>query len=1056
MDVLSVLLYLLKMKKFPLVFFVLLFSAFTLHAQQALPQYVDGAVYVKLKDDQPITFRVYNSRYVETGEISLLDGIDTRRYGIYKAEAPFYFSEAHRLMRILRISFNNKELVNALIDELASMPEVEYAERIPLDRLDYTPNDIGSNATTGSGQWFLHRIKAQDAWEYSKGDSTITVAVIDDEVQITHPDLKDNIWVNPGEIAGNGIDDDNNGYIDDVHGWDAADWDNDPSHPNSAFTHGTHVSGCASASTDNGTGVAAIGFNVAIMAVKCTYNSQTDPRSIPEGYRGITYAAKAGADIINCSWSSYGTSNANQDVIEWVRDSTNSIIVAAASNDALESIVYPGGYPSVVCVASSDFNEEKSWFSNYGSWVDVIAPGSDIRSTYVSNTYQIESGTSMATPVTAGLLALMKSYNQDLPATDLVGCLIRNTDKTIFSNSPAMAGKIGSGRIDAEKAMRCVDSSRNSKPKTRIDADHKTICPNNEVKFIGKSVAGYPQTYSWSFPGGVPSSSTAASPKVSYASKGSYDVSLIITNPFGSDTLELNDFITVSADGRSVVYSEDFENGTLASLNYASNTTGSKNWELTATGGISGSSRSLKVDLFDVVDSGTKISLITPKIDLSGSANARLSFNYAYTSSATNLSDTLKIYASTDDGATFPILLGAWYESNSMKFFTRSVTATEFIPALATDWCHGSTTGASCMQIDLGEFDFQQNFRLKFELSDMNGNNFYLDNITVDGNCASYNTDAPAGAVNAISSSGCAPLTVKLKDISANYPSSRTWIIHGLTDSVYHTKNLDVVISAAGDYDVSLIVENAYGKDSIRKAGLISVLPNPQISVTVDPQEICKGKSSKLTASGASTYVWSPIYQLSSTTGTSVNVSPAFNFTYNVTGTGSNGCKSVFYIPIAVKPAPGKPNIRIEDNKLKTDSLGYTYRWYYSNTEINNANGTEIILQSGATGNYKVEATGPNGCGTMSNDFYFGGFAGIQKDISNLFRMAYMPNHQVQVTLSGNDINLELFDISGRMLRAFDTQAAVINLDMAPMPAGLYLLRATRGGQTYVQKLVNY
>src|SRR5690606_22226235 len=141
----------------------------------------------------------------------------------------------------------------------------------------------------------LSAIGAATAWNYFSSGSNIVVAIVDDAVETTHSDLSGNIWVNPGEIAGNGIDDDGNGYIDDINGWDIADNDNNPDPPSSDFNHGTHVAGIVSAVSNNNTGVASIGYSCKLMCVRSTLI----PTFITHGYEGIVYAANNGADVIN-------------------------------------------------------------------------------------------------------------------------------------------------------------------------------------------------------------------------------------------------------------------------------------------------------------------------------------------------------------------------------------------------------------------------------------------------------------------------------------------------------------------------------------------------------------------------------------------------------------------------------------------------------------------------------------------------------------------------------------------------------------------------------------
>ncbi|MEZ4889602.1 MAG: S8 family serine peptidase [Crocinitomicaceae bacterium] len=159
----------------------------------------------------------------------------------------------------------------------------------------------------------MTKINAQGAWNYFSTGSTVVVAIVDDAVKRDHPDLAANLWVNPGEIAGNGIDDDGNGYIDDINGYDVGSGDNNPNPTTSSYQHGTHVAGIVSAATNNGIGVSSIGFSCKLMCVKST----NSPSVVSHGCQGITYAAANGADVINMSWGGPGGGTTGQNVINY-------------------------------------------------------------------------------------------------------------------------------------------------------------------------------------------------------------------------------------------------------------------------------------------------------------------------------------------------------------------------------------------------------------------------------------------------------------------------------------------------------------------------------------------------------------------------------------------------------------------------------------------------------------------------------------------------------------------------------------------------------------------
>lgn len=369
-------------------------------------------------------------------------------------QAPFFAAKGWDLQWVLRVSFQNPTDTDILIAVLSQHKAVRYAEGVPKQYLTYVPDDIGDSSYYA--QWHLYRIQAKEAWEISKGSNQIKVAIVDDAVQVTHPDLKNNLWVNSGEVPGNFLDDDGNGYIDDINGYDVGSNDGNPTPVSNQYSHGTHTSGIAGATTDNGIGIASIGYYTSIMAVKCTYTGQPSPTEIPYGYEGITYAANAGAHIINCSWGGPYSSVTALNAIQYAQ-SKGCIIVAAMGNDYARKRQYPASYAGVISVIATNINDTKANYSNYFSTSTICAPGTELKSTYTGSAYQSQSGTSMASPLVAGLLGLMKGHYPDIQNQDLVGCLLSSADN-INSMNPSYVGNLGAGRINAYKAMLCVDA----------------------------------------------------------------------------------------------------------------------------------------------------------------------------------------------------------------------------------------------------------------------------------------------------------------------------------------------------------------------------------------------------------------------------------------------------------------------------------------------------------------------------------------------------------------------------------------------------------------------
>ncbi|MEE2876337.1 MAG: S8 family serine peptidase [Candidatus Neomarinimicrobiota bacterium] len=391
------------------------------------------------------------------------------------------------LSRFYDIKFRNKSIdLATLRTKLAAQPSVKIAEYVPRYRFDYKPND-----PLLMSQWYLRKINAEQAWQLwdtaageVPGDSSIVVSIVDSGCQWDHPDLVDNLWNNlkedadgdghtielidgkwqldPGDL--NDVDDDENGYVDDLIGWDVAgttsgnDPDNDPMAPSDPGStggnvHGTHVAGIVAASTDNEIGIASIGFSVSHMAVKIQYDENpSDSTFDGGGSKGVLYSAKAGARVINLSWGHGGRSVSEEALYNNVKNNYGVIVVAAAGNENSDEVHYPSGYSSVVAVAASNSNDKKSGFSNYGTWVDIIAPGSGILSTVYDGDYQSWSGTSMASPLVAGAIGLLWSYYPRESDDRILEMLLKGTDN-IDDNNSTYAGKLGSGRLNMYRAI---------------------------------------------------------------------------------------------------------------------------------------------------------------------------------------------------------------------------------------------------------------------------------------------------------------------------------------------------------------------------------------------------------------------------------------------------------------------------------------------------------------------------------------------------------------------------------------------------------------------------
>lgn len=329
--------------------------------------------------------------------------------------------------------------VEEITNKLKASGIVEYAEPNYYRYLNAGPNDPrypemwGLNNTGQTGGTLDADIDAPEAWDIVTGDPNFVVADIDSGLDMAHPDLAANVWTNPDEIPGNGIDDDGNGYMDDVHGWDFSGGDNDPSDTVAVCGgHGTHTSGTIGAIGNNSIGVTGINWNVKIMPLKVfkqvlfIFCSASDSDIIS----AIEYAADKEVKVSNNSYGGGAYSQALYDAIK----ASKSLFIAAAGNEGNNNDTnpsYPASYDlnNIIAVAATDHNDALASFSNYGvTSVDIAAPGVNILSTTPNNTYSFYNGTSMATPHVVGAASLLWADDQSLTVNELKWRLLEGVD----------------------------------------------------------------------------------------------------------------------------------------------------------------------------------------------------------------------------------------------------------------------------------------------------------------------------------------------------------------------------------------------------------------------------------------------------------------------------------------------------------------------------------------------------------------------------------------------------------------------------------------------------
>lgn len=372
---------------------------------------------------------------------------------------PLHFLSAEEYIYQLDNSQDIGVIEREKISDGMKIIEPNYTRHILIEPNDYYYDQ----------QWHLNTVNAASAWDKETGAEEITVAVVDTGVDLDHLDLADKIWLNADEIAGNNIDDDNNGYIDDINGWDFVNNNNDPNpEPNGTgdddgVTHGSHVAGIIGASTNNSEGIAGMCWNCRIMPVQVMDDEGTG--TVSDIYHGIMYAVDNGADVINLSFGSYDYSATEERAIQAAADA-GIAVMAAAGNDGKnlnKNPMYPVCDEGVIGVGAINEQGNHSSFSNYGSdCVDIYAPGSNILSALYYNPafafdslYGFMSGTSMATPIASGIAGLLKSYGDNLDNEDINNILIATLNNDI---------------VDAHQALLLLDNPPRPKKPAAITA----------------------------------------------------------------------------------------------------------------------------------------------------------------------------------------------------------------------------------------------------------------------------------------------------------------------------------------------------------------------------------------------------------------------------------------------------------------------------------------------------------------------------------------------------------------------------------------------------------
>ncbi|WP_304502770.1 S8 family serine peptidase [Cesiribacter sp. SM1] len=437
-------------------FFLLLMLSGLCWAQQTKKaEYEAGTVIFKLKS---VPTSTYNNRYATSAMPDEVAEKLKKKVGGVKVAQPFPSAKnaknhknvqrqvSSALDGIFKMQLPAGISVEEVVEILRQDPEVQYAEPYYLPQLLEVPND--PNYTHQSQ---LQIVKAAQAWDIQKGNKDIVIAIIDTGVDYNHPDLVDNLYLNEKDPI-DGIDNDGDGYTDNYHGWDFANYDNNPMADGSS--HGTVVAGACAATTNNGIGVAGSGYNSRFMPIKVF--TTKDSRFV-NGYEAIVYAANMGCKIINLSWGGDSPpSEYVQDIIRYAVLEKDAVVVAAAGNTNANLNFYPASYNYVLSVSGSDNLDNKDKDATWSRYVDLVSPMIN-HSTVNGKGYVTTVGTSFASPTVAGAAALVRAKYPELTALQVIERLRRTTDD-IYANgkNAAYVERLGTGRLNMFAALQAA------------------------------------------------------------------------------------------------------------------------------------------------------------------------------------------------------------------------------------------------------------------------------------------------------------------------------------------------------------------------------------------------------------------------------------------------------------------------------------------------------------------------------------------------------------------------------------------------------------------------
>ncbi|MEX1188036.1 MAG: S8 family serine peptidase [Bacteroidia bacterium] len=1010
---------------------IICFSSLAGFSQETLPTYHQGQIYVSLDTsfERPTSLKP-NQQVLD------FFSVFSDQFQITDIRAGFYLSKEN-IANTYKITFNNSSETAEFIKLIEELDHVNYAERIPISRFHEFPNDLGPNTTGNNGQYYLYKIQAPSAWDIlNQGNPNIVVAVIDDACQTNHPEIS-GFTTNPFNVV------DNSNNVEPTN----INWD-----------HGTFIAGLITAKTNNGEGMASVGRGLRVMPIRVTNNA--NPDLLFNEYEAVIYAISQGVEVMNLSW---GNEVPSQTGLSAINNAYNAgvVVVASAGNDNNSNVVYPAAYPNVISVASTTQIDTKSTFSGFGTWIDICAPGSLLWSIAPTDSYTVKSGTSFSAPLVSAAAGMMLSINPDLTPDEVRACLLSSADNINLFN-PDYLGLLGAGRLNLRNALQCVESKESAYDVwlTEIISPSVSSCESNsplQVRVINSgSDTVFSMNIRWQlddeFAITEPWNDTLPPGEAVIINLSDIDAipgthSLRVTildvlnsinfDAYPSNNVIIFPFEVLSPVGILLPFQDSFESGNFNSNGWTNiNEDSDFGWEIALSSGTIPGNRSARLPYYIDFEPGNRDYLVSPGFNLSGYSSVTMSFEYAYQQRTPGLSDTLIISVSTDCGESW-IRLSTQSENDFYSFATLPYAGSFFIPQIPEDWCVASSF-ISCMDIDLSGFAGMTGVRVRFEGYNNSGNNIYIDNVNISGDLAEL---SPVANFNANGNlQVCLGEPVVFTNTSYNNPQLYKWSFPGaFVDSSLAFEPV-VQYPDTGTYDVELIVSNDLGSDTLAFSSYITVLPNPEILVTVNPDSICRGESATLYASGGVAYFWSAASGLSPTYADTVTVSPQTTTSYMVTGVSQEGCTNSASNQIVVILAPALPTISTLDTIL-ISSVADEYQWFVNGVIIEGATSQLHVPQ--INGNYNVRVFNEFGCTSISNPFNVT-WVGIE----NLYldqSIELFPNPAVDLLTvkSTNNLNsLIVFSAQGQVITQHsEINANTFNLDLSEIAQGYYLVK---------------